>query len=100
MCNSTGEPQWVRGLGHDVLQRRQETLLRQVSLQGVEDVELLVDAQRQELLDHLAGALLKPLAKNPPKGPMMEAKEERAMLWIGNGYRRTVVCGDKEHVSD
>ncbi len=30
-------------------------------------------------------ALLKPLAKNPPKGPTMEAKLERAMLWIWNG---------------
>ena len=30
-------------------------------------------------------ALLKPLAKKPPKGPMMEAKEESAMLWIWNG---------------
>lgn len=38
-------------------------------------------------------ALLKPLAKNPPNGPMMEAKEESATLWIWKGYRRTVVCG-------
>lgn len=30
-------------------------------------------------------ALLKPLAKKPPKGPTMEAKVERAMLWIWNG---------------
>lgn len=33
----------------------QQTLLRQVSLQGVEDVELLVGPQGQELLDHLTG---------------------------------------------
>lgn len=44
-------------------------------------------------------ALLKPLAKKPPKGPTMEAKEERAMLWIWNGYRRTVVCGNIGHVT-
>lgn len=30
-------------------------------------------------------ALLKPLAKNPPNGPTMEAKLERAMLWIWKG---------------
>lgn len=29
----------------------------------------------------------------------MEAKEERAMLWIWNGYRRTVVCGNIGHVT-
>lgn len=43
------------GLGGDLLQRRQQTLLGQVGLQRVEDVELLVDAERQELLDHLRG---------------------------------------------
>lgn len=30
-------------------------------------------------------ALLKPLAKKPPNGPTMEAKLERAMLWIWKG---------------
>lgn len=37
------------------------------------------------LLTLILKALLKPLAKKPPKGPMMEAKEERAMLWIWKG---------------
>lgn len=41
-------------------------------------------------------ALLKPLAKKPPNGPTMEAKLERAMLWIWKGYSRTVVCGDRD----
>lgn len=41
--------------GGGLLQRRQQTLLGQVGLQGVEDVELLVHAQRQELLDDLGG---------------------------------------------
>lgn len=55
-CPSQGEPLWVRvALGGGLLQRWQQALLRQVSLQGVEDVELLIDAQGQELLDHLAG---------------------------------------------
>lgn len=36
-------------------------------------------------------ALLKPLAKKPPKGPMIEAKADRAMLWIWKGYNFTVV---------
>jgi hypothetical protein len=35
-------------------------------------------------------ARLNPLAKNPPKGPMSEAKVERAMLWIWKGYILTV----------
>lgn len=45
-------------------------------------------------------ALLKPLAKKPPNGPTMEAKLDRAMLWIWKGYSRTVVCGDRvrQHV--
>ena len=42
-------------LGEGLLQRWQQALLCQVSLQGVEDVELLIDTQGQELLDHLAG---------------------------------------------
>lgn len=42
-------------LGGDLLQRRQQALLRQVGLQRVEDVELLVHTESQELLDHLAG---------------------------------------------
>lgn len=42
-------------LGGGLLQRWQQALLRQVSLQGVEDVELLVSAEGQELLDHFAG---------------------------------------------
>lgn len=41
--------------GGSLLQRRQQALLRQVSLQGVEYVELLIDTEGQELLDHLAG---------------------------------------------
>lgn len=48
-------PPEADGLGGDLLQRRQQTLLGQVGLQRVEDVELLVDAERQELLDHLRG---------------------------------------------
>lgn len=39
---------------------------------------------------------MKPLAKKPPNGPTMEAKLERAMLWIWKGYSRTVVCGDRD----
>lgn len=35
-------------------------------------------------------ARLNPLAKNPPNGPMSEAKVERAMLWIWKGYILTV----------
>lgn len=35
-------------------------------------------------------ARLNPLAKNPPKGPMSEAKVERATLWIWKGYIRTI----------
>lgn len=42
-------------LGGGLLQQWQQALLRQVSLQGVEDVELLIGAEGQELLDHLAG---------------------------------------------
>lgn len=38
-----------------LLQRRQQTFLGQVGLQRVEDVELLVHAERQELLDDLGG---------------------------------------------
>lgn len=34
-------------------------------------------------------ALLKPLAKKPPKGPMRDAKDERKMLWIWKGYMLT-----------
>lgn len=46
----------------------------------------------------ILNALLNPLAKKPPKGPTIEAKDERPMLWIWKGYRRTVVCGDKKTV--
>lgn len=42
-------------LGGGLFQRRQQALLCQVSLQGVEDVELLVYAEGQELLDDLGG---------------------------------------------
>lgn len=42
-------------LGGGLLQRWQQALLCQVSLQGIEDVELLIDTEGQELLDHLAG---------------------------------------------
>lgn len=42
-------------LGGDLLQCWKQALLHQVSLQGVEDVELLIGTERQELLDHLAG---------------------------------------------
>lgn len=48
-------PMEAGGLGGNLLQRRQQTLLGQVGLQRIEDVELLVDAERQELLDHLGG---------------------------------------------
>lgn len=41
--------------GGGLVQRRQETLLGQVGLQGVEDVELLVHTERQQLLDDLGG---------------------------------------------
>lgn len=55
-CPFLGEPVRVRvALGGGLLQRWQQALLCQVSLQGVEDVELLIGAQGQELLDHLAG---------------------------------------------
>lgn len=52
---SQGEPAPAAALGGDLLQRWQQALLRQVGLQGVEDVELLVHTEGQELLDHLAG---------------------------------------------
>lgn len=51
---SQGEPVRV-ALGGGLLQRWQQALLCQVSLQGIEDVELLIDTEGQELLDHLAG---------------------------------------------
>lgn len=35
-------------------------------------------------------ALLNPLAKKPPNGPIREAKVDSAILWIWNGYIRTV----------
>lgn len=51
-----GESGRVPGaLGHDLLQRWQQAFLHQVSLQGVEDVELLIDTEGQELLDHFGG---------------------------------------------
>lgn len=50
-----GEPAAAAALGRDLLQRWQQALLRQVGLQGVEDVELLVHTEGQELLDHPAG---------------------------------------------
>jgi len=50
-----GELLWEwAGLGGSLLQSWQQTLLGQVSLQGVEDVELLISTKGQELLDHLA----------------------------------------------
>lgn len=54
---SSPSPAVVSGAlgGGGLLQRRQQTPLGQVGLQGVEDVELLVHAQRQELLDDLGG---------------------------------------------
>lgn len=42
-------------LGGPLLCCWQQALLRQVSLERVEDVELLVHAEGQELLDHLGG---------------------------------------------
>lgn len=42
-------------LGGGLLQRWQQAFLCQVSLQGVEDVELLIGTESQELLDHFAG---------------------------------------------
>lgn len=38
-----------------LLQRWQQVFLGQVSLQGIEDVELLIRTEGQELLDHLGG---------------------------------------------
>lgn len=38
-----------------LLQRWQQVFLGQVSLQGIEDVELLIWTEGQELLDHLGG---------------------------------------------
>ncbi len=35
-------------------------------------------------------ALLNPLAKNPPKGPMTEAKIDMKKAWSRNGYNVTV----------
>lgn len=47
------------------------------------------------ILTLILKALLNPLAKKPPKGPMREAKVESAMLWIWKGYIRTVFCRRK-----
>jgi hypothetical protein len=35
-------------------------------------------------------ALLNPLAKKPPNGPIKDANVERAILWIWKGYMLTV----------
>ena len=51
-----GEPLWLQpDLGGRPPQSRQQALLRQVSLQGVEYGELLIWSEGQELLDHLGG---------------------------------------------
>lgn len=53
---SQGDPVWVQlALSSSLLQCWQQALFCQVSLQGVEDVELLINTEGQELLDHLAG---------------------------------------------
>lgn len=60
--------------GGGLLQRWQQTLLGQVGLQGVEDVELLVHAERQELLDDLGG---------------VGTPEEREKGKAGEGWRQS-----------
>lgn len=42
-------------------------------------------------------ALLKPLAKKPPKGPIKEANVDKAMLCNWNGYRLTVSCKNSHY---
>lgn len=49
------------------------------------------EPEEQKKLTLILKARLNPLAKNPPKGPMSEAKVERAILWIWKGYIRTVL---------
>lgn len=44
-----------------------------------------VDVRVSFITTLILKALLKPLAKKPPNGPTMEAKAERAMLWIWKG---------------
>lgn len=48
-----GKP--AAGLSSELFSGWQQALLHQVSLEGVKDVELLIDAEGQELLDHLGG---------------------------------------------
>lgn len=43
----------------------------------------------------ILNARLKPLAKNPPNGPITEAKLDMAMEWSRNGYRWMVLQGMK-----
>ena len=38
----------------------------------------------------ILNALLNPLAKNPPNGPMTEAKIDMKKQWMKNGYTVTV----------
>lgn len=48
------------------------------------------------ILTLILKALLNPLAKKPPNGPIREAKVDNAMLWIWKGYIRTVFCKGKK----
>lgn len=48
------------------------------------------------ILTLILKALLNPLAKKPPNGPIREAKVDNAMLWIWKGYIRTVFCKEKQ----
>ena len=42
------------------------------------------------VLTLILNALLNPLAKNPPNGPMTEAKIDMKKQWMKNGYTVTV----------
>ena len=50
----------------------------------------------------ILNALLKPEAKKPPKGPMMEAKRERKKVWTKKGKKVTVsfICNNRRHVAN
>lgn len=52
--------------------------------------------QNLGILTLILKALLNPLAKKPPNGPIREAKVDSAILWIWNGYIRTVFCRKKK----
>lgn len=56
--------------------------------------------QNLGILTLILKALLNPLAKKPPNGPIREAKVDSAILWIWNGYIRTVFCRKKKNTSE